>query len=237
LPGPEAIPGAVETALSGLQVRERLTATGLLAEEGRLKRALKNWLELDSARQGFEVDSLEEAYALALGRALLKVRVDHIDRLSDGRLFLIDYKSGKGGNSRALKWLKPRMQEPQLPLYAALLEAGKQGVCGGLTLAAVKPGECGFDGISDDPGSKAKGIRVVGQDAGAVRSLDWPNLQAHWRSQAAMLCEEILAGRADNHVYDADLMRYCDVALILRHEQAVELSAGEATRVEANDGS
>jgi hypothetical protein len=52
-----------------------------------------------------------------------------------------------------------------------------------------------------------------------------------------MLCEEILAGRADNHVYDADLMRYCDVALILRHEQAVELSAGEATRVEANDGS
>jgi len=227
LPRADDIAPAVGVTLSESRVRERLTATGLLAEAGRLKRALADWLELDGSREGFEVELLEQAYSLTLGRAVIRIRVDRIDRLSDGRCFLIDYKSSLGGRSRALKWLWTRIQEPQLPLYAVLLEASGEAETGGISIASVRAGQCGYDGISDDSVSTARGIRVAGETSGAVKSWDWATLKAHWRSQSEMLGDEILSGRADNRVYDVDAIRFCDIALILRHEEAAWLEDRE----------
>lgn len=218
LPRREHIHAAVRSTLSEPRVRERLTATGLLAETGRLERALSDWLALDGTREAFAVESLEAAYTMSLGRAAIRIRIDRIDRLADDRLFLIDYKSSKGGRSQVLKWLGKRMQEPQLPLYAVLLEANGEGETGGIAIAAVKPGKCGYDGISDDGASQASGIRVVGKGSGEMRSLDWSAVIAGWREQVETLRDGILEGRAENSVYDIDALRFCDLSLILRHE-------------------
>lgn len=218
MPDAKNIPAAVKTVLSDRQVRARLTATGLRAEEGRLRRALASWLELDGSREGFTVEALEERHDLRFGRAVIRTRFDRLDRLDDGRVFLIDYKSGKWQKSRALKWVLDRIQEVQLPLYAVGFEAAGLGEPGGLALAAVRPGDCGFDGISDHEASAAGSIRIAGKSRGNVRNRRWSDLVDHWRAQVQMLSEEILAGRADNLVYDPDALRHGELSLVLRQE-------------------
>jgi len=211
---------AVDAALARLRARERLTATGLRAEAERLRRLMAEWLTLDRTRSGLEVAGLEQPLEARLGRAALRVRIDRVDRLADGRYFLLDYKSGTAGSSRALKWGRPRIQEPQLPLYALMLEASENRESGGLAFAIVKSGECVFDGISDDPASAATGIRVFGHGRSNVAFTNWASFQDHWRSQLGVLLDEILAGQAENRVYDADALKFGELGLILRHEQA-----------------
>jgi hypothetical protein len=101
-----------------------------------------------------------------------------------------------------------------------MLEASENRESGGLAFAIVKSGECVFDGISDDPASAATGIRVFGHGRSNVAFTNWASFQDHWRSQLGVLLDEILAGQAENRVYDADALKFGELGLILRHEQA-----------------
>lgn len=217
IPGSSAIVPAINEALGDSAVRARLTATGMTAERKRLQRILGDWLELDASRQGFTVKELETARRIELNGAEIKVQIDRIDQLDDGRWFLVDYKSSGAGGSRALKWLDARIQEVQLPLYAVLLDSVGKAI-GGVSLAAAGYGskQVGFDGITDDATSKYRGIRQAGVDRGRVKSVDWDQLMAHWRKEIQALLEEILSGHAPNRVYDADAMRFSNLDLVLR---------------------
>lgn len=226
IPGANAIPKAVQAVLSDAYVRSRLTATGLRAEEGRLRRALASWLELDASRDGFAVEALECPQVLHVGRAVLHTRFDRLDRLDDGRVFLVDYKSGRVLPRKALKWLRERIQDVQLPLYAVGFELAGEGQVGGLALASVRPGDCALVGVSDHTASAGGDIRVVGEGRGAERNWQWGDLVRHWREQAMSLCEEILAGNAENRVHDEGVLRYTDLSLILRHDSGFELPNG-----------
>jgi probable DNA repair protein len=222
-PDADEIPVAVDLALNKLHAREQLTRAGYLAEQRRLNIVLREWLRLDYSRTGFSVESLENAFQSGIGRARIKIRLDRLDRLADGSFFVIDYKSGGSSRSKALKWILPRIQEPQLPLYAVLLEeAAATGQAGGLAFAVVSPGKCGFDGICDDPEFEFKGIRPVGK--GSLASWDWSSLMGHWRSQAEDMGEEILHGYADNRVFDPEIVRYSGLDLILRHDEGDDMT-------------
>lgn len=231
VPAAKGIAKAVEAVLSEPRIRARLTPTGLRAEEGRLRRALASWLQLDGSRDGFIVDALEAPQQLHLGRAVIQTRFDRLDRLDDGRVFLVDYKSGKAQKARSNKWLRDRIQEVQLPLYAVGYEAAGLGQVGGLALASVRPGDCGLVGISDHDASTAGDVDVAGKGRGKARQWRWVDLVNHWRAQAELLCEEILAGRADNRVYDRDALRYTDLSLILRHDDGFELNEEDEVHV------
>src|SRR3546814_16565798 len=76
---------------------------------------------MESARQPFAVADLEKECSWSFGALDLSLRVDRIDTLSDGRLAVIDYKSGIGSVDPKNDWMRTRPVGLQLPFYAAVL--------------------------------------------------------------------------------------------------------------------
>ncbi len=84
-------------------------------ELDRLVTLLSKWLELEGARTPFAVERLDEGGEIARHAQLdFSIRLDRIDRLSDGSRVLIDYKTGAAPPD----WRGERPDNPQLPLYA-----------------------------------------------------------------------------------------------------------------------
>ncbi len=92
---------------------ERKRATVILAR-------LTAWLA--ASRNRLELVGVEEAFSVDLGAAQLRGRVDRIERDREGRLVVVDYKTGKS---------KPRTDElgehPQLAAYQLAVERGGFG--------------------------------------------------------------------------------------------------------------
>jgi RecB family exonuclease len=90
-----------------------------LAERDRLANVVLQWLGIDKDRSTpFSVELLEDEREVELAGLKLKLRMDRVDRLSNGSLVLIDYKSGL----QSVKKLEgDRPQEPQLLVYAAAM--------------------------------------------------------------------------------------------------------------------
>src|SRR6185312_3621474 len=80
----------------------------------------------------FTVETTEQDSHYELGPLRLRLRLDRIDRLKDGRLVLIDYKSGEP-KTKSLHGERP--SEPQLLVYAAALGAAVDA----LYFAKLKP--------------------------------------------------------------------------------------------------
>ena len=156
LPAAAGIEPAVSKALLRHQAEQRLLPVSLASERQRLISLLGEWLEFEQAREGFVVDRLEWGADFDLNRYGIRVRADRIDRMNDGRLLIIDYKSSPGTTSH---WARQRIQQSQLPLYAVLLDQNGVGQISGIAFAAVRAGDCGFSGITDDPGAVSCGIR------------------------------------------------------------------------------
>jgi ATP-dependent helicase/nuclease subunit B len=86
-------------------------------ESARLQGLLRKWLELESLRPDFTVESAEDAAASAHHGGLeFTVRVDRIDRLADGGRVVLDYKTG----TPFADWRGDRPDNPQLPVYGLL---------------------------------------------------------------------------------------------------------------------
>ena len=96
-------------------LRERMPRRYLELEEQRLTRLVTEWLEYEAARIDFVVAETEVKRTVHLDGLTLDLRLDRIDRLSDGSLLVIDYKSG---NVSPNAWELPRPDDVQLPLYA-----------------------------------------------------------------------------------------------------------------------
>lgn len=117
----------------------------LESEKRRLHSLLTTWLMIESKRQPFEIDALEmQIPNISVGGLSLNLRVDRIDRLPDGKRLLIDYKSGE---VRSSMWNSPRMDEPQLPVYA--IYGGLEEVAG-ILFAQIRTGEHEFSGRLED---------------------------------------------------------------------------------------
>ena len=158
-------------------------------EAERLTGLVCEWLTVERDRpQAFEVAALERKQRVEIAGLQLDTRVDRIDRLADGSLAVIDYKTGR--QVRIDSWFDARPGEPQLPLYclqqtddvsAALLARVRHG----------KPG-CAFVGLSRDAGF-APGVET----AGAREGFDWPATLQHWQRALSDLAREVVAGRAE----------------------------------------
>ncbi|MGD8956357.1 MAG: PD-(D/E)XK nuclease family protein, partial [Chromatiaceae bacterium] len=116
-------------------------------EGARLTRLVIDWLGVERARtQGFEVLAMEQDQAVELEGLRLTTRADRLDRLADGSLAVIDYKTGRSVGIQG--WFDERLSEPQLPLYCLTGE----GEVSAALLARVRPDPqgCGFVGLSRD---------------------------------------------------------------------------------------
>ena len=184
----------------------------------RAEEILGSWLIQESEREPFMVEGLEAPAEGVVGGLTLALRLDRVDRLEDGRLVLIDYKSGELTDPRA-DWLRPRPVNLQLPLYAVTSEAAGAEVA---ALALVRLHAAGVE---------TKGVADNGL-AGLPAPTDWtdgewgwPRLLDHWREALDVLAREYKAGVARNDFERQADLQYCDVLPFLRLNEGREEGA------------
>jgi hypothetical protein len=151
-----------------------------------------------------------------IGGLHLDLRVDRLDRLPDGRLVVIDYKTGE---VRRGDWWGERPAGPQLPLYAATVGPAVAAVAFG----RLRPGKCALVGV----GEGEVGPDVVALDkASGCPAGSWAELLGQWRAAVAGLAAAFARGvAAVDPLRDAGgrpvACRHCDLPLLCRiHETA-----------------
>jgi ATP-dependent helicase/DNAse subunit B len=153
------------------------------AERVRLQNVVLEWLAFEKQRLvPFEVLYVEEKKVFDLDGLNIDVRLDRIDRLPNGKLLLIDYKSGNKQKLDNLRGERP--SEPQLLLYATALGEEVDGVLFG---QAVR-GEPKLIGFAREKQIDDKQCEALG--AG------WPSQRRNWEKIVRSLAAEFQAGEA-----------------------------------------
>ncbi len=207
---------AAEAALAAFEasLRNPLPARFRALEGGRLERLLARWLAVEQARpQPFTVEACEQEATVDIEGIRVKLVVDRIDLLADGRRAIIDYKTGAAIDVH--NWASPRITEPQLPIYAALVAENVVAVA----FAKVLIDKPAFAGIADAD-QIMPGVRGLAdprqQIFPAERFADWPAVIAHWRDSLHRIAGELKAGEAGVVFADERDLQYCDVLPLLR---------------------
>ena len=166
----------------------------LQLEESCLKKLLQNWLELEKQRPPFLVTSTEQSANIEIKGVQLNLRLDRIDRLDDGSLVIIDYKTGKNLTNYK-DWFDERPEDPQLPLYCITASEPVNG----LIFAHVNLNKMGFSGITAIP-EEIDGLKSLDQlpkrDHDLASTTDWSEMRRIWRHTLEKLTEDFLSGQA-----------------------------------------
>jgi ATP-dependent helicase/nuclease subunit B len=172
-------------------------------ERERLEALILQWFsEFESTRRTpFSVEQVEEKRSVEIAGLHLRLRVDRIDRLEDGTVLLLDYKSGKLSEKDLLG---ERPSEPQLLVYAAAVDEPVDGIF----IAQVR----------------ARELKVIGAAAhdhfpGPKRSkLNWEEMRDSSRHNLKAIAAEFMAGDA---VVDPKpgACTYCNLKPLCRIEE------------------
>ena len=178
-----------------------MTAPLAALEGARLALLVREWLALDLDRPPFEVLEGESQRELDVAGLRLRTRIDRIDRLADGRLLIIDYKTGECARKN---WDGLRPNEPQLLAYAL---ADHPAPLAGIAFAQVKRGKC----------------RFVTEPAGLLKATTTGALTAQlaqWRDVLETLAGSFLAGDAQvDPVQGVATCRSCDFKSLCRVDE------------------
>ena len=182
--------------------REQMPPRYIELEARRLTRLVTEWLEYEAARLPFTVAGTELKTVAEVGDLRFELRLDRIDRLNDGSLLVVDYKTGAVSLN---SWNVPRPDDVQLPLYGGFaLEPGSE--LGGLVFAKIRAGDVCFAGRVGDVGS------TLGFGLKNSLSLRRNQFKAEqlmeWRDEILRLARDYFDGRAD--VDPRDLKATCD---------------------------
>jgi RecB family exonuclease len=171
-------------------LRERMPRRYLELEEQRLTELIAKWLEYEATRVAFEVAETEVKRPVHIDGLTFDLRLDRIDRLNDGTLLVIDYKSGDVSPS---DWNPPRPEDVQLPLYAGFaLEADE--VLGGLVFAKVRPGALSFAGRVGDA---ANTLFAGAKNGPLARNPLTIEQLLDWKDCIERLAKDFLSGKAN----------------------------------------
>lgn len=206
------------------EMREQMPERYLALEAERLTRLVTEWLAYEAERLPFAVEEAEYDTTANVAGLAFHFRLDRVDRLADGSLLVIDYKTG---DVSPKAWELPRPDDVQLPLYAefGLPEAWPVG---GLAFAKIRAGDVCFAGCMKDADATLgaiANIRSLKKTALKDGALD------AWRTAIEQLAHDFLAGRADVDPRDpVKTCERCGLHTLCRvHEQALtpEDEAGE----------
>jgi len=147
----------------------------LALERDRLCDLLLKFIEEELERPPFKVDNVEYEIEYQHCGARLRLRVDRIDRLNDGKLLVADYKTGQAKN------FLNRNGEPhdlQLVVYACALEES----IGGLVLVNIDSRSIIYSGAGADVPWDKKCADL------------WPERLAAWQEKVARAMRQIARG-------------------------------------------
>jgi len=171
-----------------------------LLESDRLENLLSRWLLEESKREPFTVEAFEKELELQVGEVKVSGRVDRVDRLTDGRPVIIDYKSGE---VRRKDWLEERLLSPQLPLYQTQFDDAA-----GVAVAQLKPKSMKFVEMGEGG--------LVPNQRGAKDDPPWPDLRDQWWQQLELLAAEYAVGEAQIAPARPAVCNYCELKLVCR---------------------
>jgi len=195
-----------------------------------LTRLVANWLEYEAARLPFTVVATELKSLVEIGGLKLDLRLDRIDRLNDGSLLVVDYKTG---DISPKVWDTPRPEDVQLPLYGGFaLDPGSE--LGGLVFAKIRAGDVTFTGRVRDAAGTLGGLSNL--SALAKTQLSAEQL-LNWRNEILRLAGDYLEGRADVDPVDPRITcKRCELQSLCRiHERPVVALEEEEEEVEADE--
>lgn len=182
----------------------------------RLKSIILRWLEKELERLDFHISALEKTEYFSINGIKIKTRMDRVDRLENGSMVIIDYKTGSFIDNVENMWTKDRIIEPQLPIYARIV--GEKA--SGMILAQVNPRAFKFHGLISGNEISFKGNRLkTPQDldlSGMKEILD------QWFFKLETISQEIKQGLATADPFpqpNDKTCRYCDFMPLCRIKQ------------------
>lgn len=225
-----AVSAAASRALEDFNAQHdaALSAAFIALEHGRLCRLALAWItEVEMQRPlDFAVTAREQEVKLAIEGIAIRLVIDRVDTLEDGRLVLIDYKTGNRNDFK--NWADVRISEPQLPIYAAFVLAYNESAANdssanevaAVCYAQVRIDKSGFIGVAREAGllqgplvlDDSKGRKVF--DAAAFP--DWASLLQHWKDSIAAVARELKAGEAAIRFDHEKALAYCEALPLLR---------------------
>lgn len=217
---PEILQNAIDEAVqAGLRefettLDEPLSPSFIKLESLRLGTLLSAWLEFEKQRPPFTVQECEREVELNIAGIQVKLKLDRVDELEDGKLVVIDYKTGSSISHNS--WADDRISEPQLPIYAALALAGDEvsAVC----FAKVRAEEQKFVGIAAaaDVLPEVKSLDEARKLFPEDKFPHWHALIEHWQNSLNAIATEIRHGEAAVKFTDENDLAYCEVKPLLR---------------------
>ena len=180
------------------------------------------WLDIEKQRAPFTVVMNEGKRTLKLGQLPIHMRYDRVDRLQDGSLFVLDYKTGKQSISA---WNNERPDEPQVPLYSI---ANQKKVVGA-AFGQINAEEIAIKGIAADT-TIAPGLSDCDKITVKNNTDDWDRVVEQWREVLEKLAQEFMAGTAEvSPKKFPATCQYCELAQLCRiKEQRVRIKAQES---------
>ncbi len=188
-------------------------------EQERLTSLILEWMEKDLERSAFEVLKTEEPDEIQLDGLILKIKLDRMDKTPEGKIILIDYKTGRINPPD--KWFEDRMEDPQLPLYALQVPADA------VAYANVKRGEYKYKGIAVQDNLIPRLESDLSRYNPDLHS--WKELSLYWKENLSRTAQEFLAGHLKVDPLNApDTCRYCDQITLCRKTELLNPFNGEA---------
>ncbi len=182
------ISAAVESAFTLLNLKpaDAWEMRYLDLERQRLAALVREWLQFERGREDFREVRHQQEIRFQLAGLDMRGFIDRLDRLPDGSLVVIDYKTGSQ-SYRPGDWSTPRPARPQLPLYATALLGTPGAKLSAVAFASVNRGGCRMAGAAVRP-------EILG-----AKSLRGPELQAYldqWGPELEALVAAFLRGDA-----------------------------------------
>jgi probable DNA repair protein len=165
-----------DRAIESTFARHERNADDVLSELLKLERQrvadlLRQLVRIEQTRAEFAIASVEHEVVFAEAGVRMQLRIDRIDRLSDGTLAVLDYKTGA---KKKLLQNDGQPREIQLIAYACALTEPVSA----LALVNVDTREVGFDGAG----------------RGYSDDLNWRDTLAAWKRIVRAACEDMSDG-------------------------------------------